>query len=335
MGKMRRQGGTIYAQKAVRAAALIFICATALLFLCLLKIELRKSRVYTDSVLQWQSAVEQCARKERIPQYTDCLLAIMQVESNGETDDVMQSSESLGLEPDSLSGEGSIAQGCAYFAALVRSAEANYLDLESAVQAYNFGKGYLYYVAANGGQHTGALAEQFAEKYSGGNKKEYRNPVAVARNGGWRYAYGNMFYAELVRDLLNARREEMQLSVVSVLLVGLTVAGLLLLAVMEILFPASGAVQSALRISGRELKKHAVEKLVRNRGFQHGGAAVLLLYGAFFAAVPREFCGAVLIYLLAAAFYGAVTIDPVLLFREGGLAAVALVSVLLSGGALR
>lgn len=325
----------MYAQKAVRAAALIFICALAFLFLWLLKIELRNSRVYADSVLQWRSAVEQCAKKEHIPQYTDCLLAIMQVESNGETDDVMQASESLGLEPNSLSTEESIAQGCAYFATLIRSAEANYLDLDSAVQAYNFGKGYLYYVAANGGQHTGALAEQFAEKYSGGIKKEYRNPVAVASNGGWRYAYGNMFYAELVRDLLDARRKEMKLSVVSVLLVGLTAAGLLLLAIMEILFPTSEAAQSALHIPGRELKKHTVEKLVRNRGFQHGGAAALLLYGSFFAAEPREFCGAVLIYLLAAAFYGAVTIDPVLLFREGGPAAVALVSVLLSGGTLR
>ena len=30
----------------------------------------------------------------------------------------------------------------------------------------------------------------------------YTNPIAVARNGGWRYNYGNMFYVELVSQYL-------------------------------------------------------------------------------------------------------------------------------------
>ena len=42
------------------------------------------------------------------------LLAIIQVESGGTLEDVMQSSESLGLPPNSLSTEESIKQGCKY-----------------------------------------------------------------------------------------------------------------------------------------------------------------------------------------------------------------------------
>ncbi len=33
-------------------------------------------------------------------------------------------------------------------------------------------------------------------------KVTYTNPIAVAKNGGWRYGYGNMFYVELVNQYL-------------------------------------------------------------------------------------------------------------------------------------
>ena len=34
------------------------------------------------------------------------------------------------------------------------------------------------------------LAENFAREKSGGQKVTYTNPIAVAKNGGWRYGYG-------------------------------------------------------------------------------------------------------------------------------------------------
>ena len=70
------------------------------------------------------------------------------------------------------------------------------------VQSYNYGGGYIDYVASNGKKHSFTLAENFARNKSGGKKVTYTNPVAVARNGGWRYAYGNMFYVELVSQYL-------------------------------------------------------------------------------------------------------------------------------------
>ena len=45
-----------------------------------------------------------------------------------------------------------------------------------------------------GKKHTFNLAENFAREKSGGQKVTYTNPIAVAKNGGWRYGYGNMFY---------------------------------------------------------------------------------------------------------------------------------------------
>ena len=63
-------------------------------------------------VLKHQPMVEKYARESGITEYVNVLLAIIQVESGGTATDVMQSSESLGLPPNSLSTEKSIKQGC-------------------------------------------------------------------------------------------------------------------------------------------------------------------------------------------------------------------------------
>ena len=72
-------------------------------------------------VLKHQPMVEKYAREYGISEYVNVLLAIIQVESGGTAEDVMQSSESLGLPPNSLDTESSIKQGCKYFASLLSS----------------------------------------------------------------------------------------------------------------------------------------------------------------------------------------------------------------------
>ena len=59
-------------------------------------------------VLKHQPMVEKYARENGISEYVNVLLAIIQVESGGTAEDVMQSSESLGLPPNSLDTESSI-----------------------------------------------------------------------------------------------------------------------------------------------------------------------------------------------------------------------------------
>ena len=95
------------------------------------------------------------------------------------------------------------SKGCKYFASLLSSAESQGIeDINVVVQSYNYGGGYIGYVASNGKKHSFTLAENFARDKSGGKKVTYTNPIAVARNGGWRYGYGNMFYVELVSQYL-------------------------------------------------------------------------------------------------------------------------------------
>lgn len=126
----------------------------------------------------------------------------MTVESNGQAEDVFQSSESLGLPPNTLNRDESIRQGIEYYKSLLDRAAELGVDQDAVFQAYNFGIGYLDYVAANGGIHTRELAEQFSKDYSQGKIVSYPNPVAVNANGGWRYQYGNMFYVDLIHEVL-------------------------------------------------------------------------------------------------------------------------------------
>lgn len=145
------------------------------------------------TVLAHKPTVERYAAQYDISDYVNVLLAIMEVESGGVLEDVMQSSESMGLPPNSLDTENSIRQGCKYFAELIDKAERFGCDLDSVIQAYNYGGGFLDYVASHGGKYSFTLAQAFAEEKSGGERVDYPNPIAVEENGGWRYNYGNMF----------------------------------------------------------------------------------------------------------------------------------------------
>ena len=77
-----------------------------------------------------------------------------------------------------------------YFSELLASSERLSVDLESVIQSYNYGGGFLGYVANRGNKYTFELAQSFSKEYSGGEKVSYPNPIAIPINGGWRYVYG-------------------------------------------------------------------------------------------------------------------------------------------------
>ncbi|MCT1905127.1 lysozyme family protein [Oceanobacillus sojae] len=161
----------------------------------------------SEDVLAHQQTVEKYAKAYNIDEYVPVLLAIIAVESGGNAVDVMQSSESLGLPPNSLNTEASIEQGTKYFAELIKSAETKGVDEQTAIQAYNFGGGFIDYVAKNGKAYSFELAESFAKEQAGGKKVTYSNPIAVEKNGGFRYQFGNMFYVDLLQPYLTDSSE--------------------------------------------------------------------------------------------------------------------------------
>ena len=93
-------------------------------------------------VLKHQPMVEKYAREYGISEYVPYLLAIIQVESGGTGSDGMQSSERMGLPPNSPDTESSIKQGCKYFVCPPSSAEKQGIEgIKSVVQTYKYGGG--------------------------------------------------------------------------------------------------------------------------------------------------------------------------------------------------
>ena len=139
---------------------------------------------------QYRELMQAACAAEGIPEYENLLMAIMAVESSGsDVEDVMQSSESLGLPRNSLGVEESIEQGVRYFKSLLEKADRLGVDLKSTIQAYNFGGGFLDYVAE---QNSGTFTEELAIDYSDMMKQSFQSKV-----------YGNPFYVSAVSKYIS------------------------------------------------------------------------------------------------------------------------------------
>ncbi|MDN4106176.1 bifunctional lytic transglycosylase/C40 family peptidase [Paenibacillus polymyxa] len=134
----------------------------------------------TESVMRYESLVRKYAELNGVEDQVNLILALIQQESGGNSLDVMQSSESAGLPPNTLTDpEISIMYGVRHFAAVFRSAGG---DIKLTLQAYNFGGGFIDYAKKRGG-YSKENAVAFSEM--------------MADRNGWR-RYGDVDYVEHV-----------------------------------------------------------------------------------------------------------------------------------------
>jgi len=154
------------------------------------------------SVTAWRQYVLQAAREYDIEEYVDVLLAIIWVESGGDhltTPDIMQASESLTGQIGSIINPlQSINQGVRHFAEMLALARERGLSEHAALQAYNYGRGFLYHLDTEQLEYSFNETVGYAEIMSEGKRVNYNNLVAFNRGYRWRYQYGNMFYVDLV-----------------------------------------------------------------------------------------------------------------------------------------
>lgn len=216
----------------------------------------------SEEVLAYQATVESYANQYGIGDYVGYLLAIMMVESGGVGSDVMQASESLGLPPNTLTPTESIEQGVKYFSQLLTKAQEKGCDISTVVQAYNYGGGFIDYVAENGKEYTFELAQEFAKEKSNGEQVDYGNELACQINGGWRYNYGNMFYVLLVNQYLYVREFD-DLTVQTIMDEALLYEGISYVwggSTPETGFDCSGLTQWCFSMAGIELPRTAQEQ---------------------------------------------------------------------------
>ncbi len=130
-------------------------------------------------------------------QYIYLYLAVIQQESGGQGEDIFQCSESLGKPPNSISRKESITQGVKYLSGMLTSAKvSDPLDLSRikiALQAYNFGGGFIEFVKNNGDEWKQKLVFQYAYQKSGGVRNQ---PPKDEQLGMWKY--GDQYYTQHV-----------------------------------------------------------------------------------------------------------------------------------------
>ncbi|WP_408895241.1 lysozyme family protein [Paenibacillus taichungensis] len=140
-----------------------------------------------DVVLRYEPLVRKYLELKGLDQLTQLVLALIMQETGGRYLDVMQSSESLGLPPNTLTDpELSIKVGIDHFAAVYASAGG---DINLTLQAYNFGGGYIKYAKENGGGYTKENALAFSQM--------------MAKKKGWE-RYGDPLYVDHVMRYYNA-----------------------------------------------------------------------------------------------------------------------------------
>ena len=154
----------------------------------------------SEKVLSYKPLVEKYAQEYGVAEYVPHLLAIMMVESRGEGNDPMQSSESIrGLIGEIDNPEASIKQGVIHFSRVLQYAKEHGTDVWSAVQSYNYGGGFIDFVSGN---WSFAQAISFSSARSKGVRVPYVNDISTKHGYDYRYDYGNMFYVFLVQQYL-------------------------------------------------------------------------------------------------------------------------------------
>ena len=243
----------------------------------------------------------------------------------------MQSSESMGLPVNTLGTEDSIEQGLSYYKELKEKTRELSLDDKSLWQAYNYGIGFLYYVKEHGGQYQDSLAENFAMEKSGGKLVAYKNKLATKENGGYRYQYGNMFYARLIEEniLRNREKNKMEFSIVNKIL--MTASGVLFLYIMllETFMTDSESTARVFKMTVRDLRGKNLNTLLKNQGIYNGLLGIALLYGTYRPGGNIELSVVILSMMFLVAVYGGLSSDKSILLKQGGLPFLSLVSLFL------
>lgn len=154
----------------------------------------------TAKVLSYQSNIEKELDKYKLTEFAPLLLAIMYQESGGEGNDPMQASESAGLKRNEIQEASlSIQQGVFHFYQMYTLGVKKQVDMDTIIQSYNMGPGYIHYVAANGFKHSEKLAKEYS-KMQVDNRPDLYTCGGFRENFRYPYCFGDFTYATKVQE---------------------------------------------------------------------------------------------------------------------------------------
>lgn len=166
-------------------------------------------QIHSDvkNVMSYQPMVREILSDYDTVANEDLVLAMIYTETKGRDRDVMQSSESIsGVTNTITDSKESIKKGIELLADNIEYANEKQVDVWTAVQAYNFGRNYIDYIAKNGGKNTLALATTYSRNVvapslgnTTGDTYTYYHPIALIHGGKLYTNGGNIYYSRQVR----------------------------------------------------------------------------------------------------------------------------------------
>ena len=116
------------------------------------------------------------------------------------------------------------------------------------------------------------------------------------------------------------------MSIITLILASLVALEFFYILYLETIATTSAVTARVFDMSQEELERQSVNTLFKNQGVYNGLIAVLVLIAAFVQ--PSSFwLGIFMVYIILVAAYGAVTSDPKILFKQGGVAMLTLLSL--------
>lgn len=116
--------------------------------------------------------------------------------------------------------------------------------------------------------------------------------------------------------------------ILPMILVGLVALEHLYIMYLETFATTSQKTAATFGLPVEKLQEPTVNVLLKNQGIYNGMIALALLYGLFFGGSPIETSTTFLVIILCVAVYGGVTSSPSIILKQGGPAALALLSIL-------
>lgn len=158
-------------------------------------------------VMNYRTLVREVLDEQDTVANEELVLAMIYTETKGKVSDVMQSSESMtGQKNSILNNKESIRQGVQTLSTNLNLAQKKKIDVWTAVQAYNFGRSYIDYIAKHGGENTIDLAKKYSKDVVApslgnvtGKTYAYYHPIALLHGSKLYINGGNFYYSRQVR----------------------------------------------------------------------------------------------------------------------------------------
>lgn len=158
-------------------------------------------------VMNYRSLVREVLDEQDTVANEELVLAMIYTETKGKVSDVMQSSESAtGQKNSILDNKESIRQGVQTLSTNLNVAQEKKVDVWTAVQAYNFGRAYIDYIAKHDGENTLDLAKKYSKNIVApslgnvtGKTYSYYHPIALLHGSKLYINGGNFYYSRQVR----------------------------------------------------------------------------------------------------------------------------------------